>query len=349
MKYIGMDIHKKTTTFCIIDEAGQVLRRGKEASTESSWLGMVSDWPAGSVRVALETGSLTWWVVDVLRQAGIEPVVVDARQFKMIASSKKKSDKRDARALADALRGGLAERCSVCVPSEKARRGRALLQARQLVVKQSVGMLSAARSMLRSVGISIKKSEFGKDAVWEEVLTSPMIPSWMHPLLATYRRTWEVLETEREALDARVKEELSHWPEAELLLRMPGYGPLVTLGVMSSVDDPGRFRRANQVAGYAGLVPSSRDSGESVRRGGITHQGRSVLRYLMIQASWAALRSKTLSPALRKWVRRLIVKKGLQVAVVALARRLLVLGYRLWKNGEVYNPLFVRKVEHKPA
>lgn len=60
----------------------------------------------------------------------------------------------------------------------------------------------------------------------------------------------------------------------------------------------------------------------------------------MVQASWAAMRSRPLTPALRKWVRRLIVKRGFRIAVVALARRLLVLGYRLGRNGEVYNPLY---------
>ena len=60
----------------------------------------------------------------------------------------------------------------------------------------------------------------------------------------------------------------------------------------------------------------------------------------MVQASWAALRSRRLTPALRKWVKILIVKKGWKVAVVALARRLLVLAHRLWKNGEVYNPAY---------
>jgi transposase len=88
---------------------------------------------------------MTWWVVAVLRDAGVEPVVIDARQFKLISHSKKKNDKHDARALADALRGGLAQRYSVHVPSDRARRGRALLRTRHQVVKQSVASWNAAR------------------------------------------------------------------------------------------------------------------------------------------------------------------------------------------------------------
>ena len=124
MIYVAMDIHKKTTTYCAIDQGGEIIRRGKVSSGEAGWLKIVQQWPMEEVRVALETGGMSWWVVDVLRGAGLEPVVVDARRFKLIADSKKKSDRRDARTLAEALKGGLAENCSASVPSERARRER---------------------------------------------------------------------------------------------------------------------------------------------------------------------------------------------------------------------------------
>ena len=90
MIYVGMDVHKRTTTFCVLDDEGKVVLRGKVASGEAGWQGIVSHWPSDETRVAIETGGMSWWVVDVLRGVGIEPVVVDARQFKMIADSKKK-------------------------------------------------------------------------------------------------------------------------------------------------------------------------------------------------------------------------------------------------------------------
>ncbi len=122
MIYVGMDLHKKSTTFCAIDEEGSVVRRGQVPSGHEGWRQILSYWPVEQIRVALETGSMTWWAVDELREAGVEPTVVDARQFKMIADSKKKSDRFDARALADGLRGGLAERCAITVPSQRAHR-----------------------------------------------------------------------------------------------------------------------------------------------------------------------------------------------------------------------------------
>lgn len=340
MRYVGMDIHSKTTTFCVIDDEGKVCKRGKVNSGEAQWLEVVGPWPCEEVSVALETGNMTWWVVDVLRGAGIEPVVVDARQMKLISHSKKKTDKHDARALADAMRGGLAQRYSVHVPREIARRGRSLLGTRHLIVKQSVAQWHAARGMLRSVGVLMTKNDWKKAEGWERILGHPPVPIWMKPLLITHHQIWEQLESERKSLDAMVRTELSQWPEAEIVMEMPGFGPLVSLAVLSHLDDPHRFKRSCQVASYSGLVPSSRNSAEVVRQGGITHQGSAILRHLMVQAGWSAIRSKQLTPGLRKWFGRLLFKAGPQKAVVALARRLLVLAHRLLKNGEAYNPMY---------
>ncbi|MBU1276214.1 MAG: transposase [Proteobacteria bacterium] len=101
------------------------------------------------------------------------------------------------------------------------------------------------------------------------------------------------------------------------------------MGILGGIDDRRRFWRLNQLANYAGLSPSSRESGAVQRRGGITRQGPSLMRYFTVPAAWPAMRSKSLTPALRKWVRGLIVKRGRQVAAVALAGRLLVLAHNL--------------------
>jgi transposase len=340
MIYVGMDVHKKTTTFCAIDSDGKVLRRGTVDSSETGWREIVRHWSRKDLSIALETGSMTWWVVDVLRDAGVEPVVVDARQFKMISDSKKKSDRHDARALADGLRGGLAERISVSVPRDKARRARSLMQTRQQIIKQRTMTVNAVKAMLRSVGAEMKRAQWPKESYWEKVLSDPAVPVWMKPFLITHKSIWDHLEQQRNDLDALVHQELSDWPEAKLLMEMPGFGPIVTMGILSGIDEVKRFKRSNQLASYAGLIPSSRDSGSKQRRGGITHQGRNLMRHFAVQAAWAALRSKKLSPSLRKWSRRLIVKKGRQVATVALARRLMILVHKFLSTGEVYNPAY---------
>lgn len=340
MMYVGMDVHKKTTTYCMVNDEGEVTRRGKVDSTEVGWLSIVEDHPGIELNFALETGVMTWWVVDVLRSQDIEPIVVDARQFKLIAASRKKSDRRDAHTLADSLRGGLAERCKVFVPSNRARRGRALLRARQTIVKQSTMSRNAAKGMLRSIGVNITSRQWVSENKWQSIAYSKPVPTWMTALLETHRSVWYESQKQRKFLDESIEQELMDWPDAHHLLEMPGFGSQVVLAVASSIDDPHRFHRPRQVGSYGGLAPSVRDSGEKIRHGGITKQGSSVLRFYMVQAALSAMRSKALSPGLRKWVLRLRVRRGHQVAIVALARRLLELSFRLLRDGEVYDPQF---------
>ena len=340
MIHIGMDVHKKHSTFCVLDPAGTVVVRGKVPSTEDGWRSVLTRWPAADMQVAVETGGLTWWLVDVARQLGIEPVVVDARQFKLVASSKKKTDRRDAFHLAEAVRTNIARLCSVAVPSVRARSGRALLQARATIVKQCTMSRNAALGLLRSVGLSMTKRRFHSDAHWDDTVASTMIPEWMRPLLGAHRAMWKSAEALRARMDRQVDSEFAAWPEAQPLLDMPGFGPLVSLAVASSVDDPKRFKGQKQVASYGGIVPSVRDSGDHESRGAITRQGRSLLRLYLVQAAHSAFRSKALSPALRRWAMRLLVRKGRAVAAIALGHKLLTIAFRLLSRGERYNPNF---------
>lgn len=340
MIHIGMDVHKKHSTYCVLDPGGAILARGKVPSSDEGWRSVLTRWPAGEVQVAVETGGLTWWMVDVSRRLGIEPVVVDARQFKLVAASKKKSDRRDAFHLAEAIRTDIARLCSVVVPTARARSGRSLLQARSIVVKQCTISRNAILGLLRSAGLALSKRRFGSKPHWDAVLASPALPNWMRPLLETHRAMWQYAEAQRAAMDDLVDAELKIWPEAASLLDMPGFGPVVSLAVASSIDDPKRFKRPKQVASYGGVVPTVRDSGDRESHGRITKQGRSLLRHCAVQAAHSALRSKGLSPALRKWALRLLMRKGRGVAVVALARRLLTIAFKLLASGQRYDPSY---------
>ena len=225
MIYVGMDIHKRTTTYCALDDQGNVVQRGKVPSGDAGWQKALSSWEPSDIRVSLETGCLTWWAVDSLRGQGVDPVVVDARSFKLVAHSKKKSDRFDARALADGLRGGLADRCSVIVTDQKTRRSRSLMQVRQQIIKQMNMTVNAAKVLLRSVGVDFKNSDWAKESGFEELLNDGAIPAWMKPMLLTQRDIWLFLDKERVNLNAMVIEEANHWRESELLREVPGFGP----------------------------------------------------------------------------------------------------------------------------
>ena len=338
MIYIGMDLHQKTTTWFACDDDGRRTGSGKVDSNKEGWKS-VTDRFGSTVQVSIETGSITWFCVEQLRSLGIEPTVVDARHFKLIADSRKKSDRRDARTLAFALLNGTAQQCTVAVPSERARRGRSLLQARKTIVEQGTQSRNAIKGLLRGCGCTLAAPLWRHPEQLRQALDElQRVPDWMRPLLHGHYGVWLETQRQRALLDKQIQDELALWPDAQHLQTLPGFGPLVTLAVASALDDPRRFARGRQVGSYAGVVPSVRNSGDSTRHGGITHQGRSLLRHALTQAAHAALRGHALAAHHRAWARSLDARRGRQVAVIALARRLLVIAHQMWLTGEHYDP-----------
>ena len=248
MIHLGIDIHKSSSAFFALKDDGKIVRRGKIATSQKALSELASTWPKSEVCIAIETGNQTWWAVSVFRSSGIEPLVVNARQFKLIFQSRKKNDRHDALALADGLRCGILDRCQVMAPSERAQRSRSLIRTRQTVLKQRQISLHAIQGMLRSVGVEVKQRELDREELWERVLSQEAIPVWIKPLLLTHRQVWLELSRRVQELDHMVRAELDNWPGAEILDEIPGFGPLVSLAVLGHLDDPHRFSRSAQVA-----------------------------------------------------------------------------------------------------
>lgn len=336
MIYVGMDLHQKTTTWYACDARGMRLGSGKVDSNAGGWSSVIRRFDA-AVQVAIETGSITWFCVEQLRQLGVEPIVVDARHFKLIAQSRKKSDRRDARTLAESLFNGVAQQCTVSVPSERARSGRTLLQARKTIVEQGTASRNAIKGLLRGCGMQLKSTLWRHPEQLRDALAAlERVPDWMRPLLQSHFEVWLQTQRQRALLDKQVEQATQAWPDAAHLRTIPGFGALVTLAVASAIDDPKRFGRGKQVASYAGLPPSVRNSGQSTRHGGITHEGRSLLRHALNQAAHSALRGHKLSQQHRAWARAIDARRGRQIAVTALGRKLVVIARQMWLTGECY-------------
>ena len=121
------------------------------------------------------------------------------------------------------------------------------------------------------------------------------------------------------------------------LCTAPGVGPVVATAFVATLDKPERFRGAHQVESFLGLVPQERSSGEKQHRGPITKSGNGRMRWLLVQAAWAILRSQSQQTVpLREWAGRLAQRRGKNVAVVALARRLAGILFAMWRDGKDY-------------
>ena len=246
-----------------------------------------------------------------------------------------KTDRRDAQALVEAC--GLGAYRPAHRTSDEQRHVRALLGVRDKLVRTRAGLVTLVQAVLSGEGIRVPTGSSGCfSARLEKLDLAEHLRAEIVPLLALLGPLNEQIQGLDEQLgelavkDARVKR----------LMTMPEIGPVTAVSFVATLDDAGRFRGAHQVEAYLGLVPREWSSSEVQRRGRITKAGNSRMRWLLVEAAWrvATHKKRPETQALREWVDRIAGRRGMRVAVVALARKLSGILYAMWRDGSAYDP-----------
>lgn len=336
MIYIGLDVHTKQSYFYAMDKAGQCLGHRSMSTTTEAFKELIRRYQVmGKVKVALEAGGISWWIANVLEDAGADVHVVNAYQLKLIAHSKRKTDRYDSKVLADLLRcDGLPPR--VYLPTEETFRLRRLLKLRKSFVRLRSRAIVQAKAFLREQGEKVGGRDFCSKGSWNRIAEEkPGLSFYLSPLHQFYQcAEGQVLDLERQASEMIADEN----PTLQLLESIPGIGFHTGRVFMAAIGEIGRFTRSDQLVSYAGLNPSERSSGEIEQRGSISKQGRSELREALVQGAWALLRSSRPDTALlKKFFYRIMYKRCSQVAITALARKLLVIAYQVMKSGKPFD------------
>jgi transposase len=326
MNYCGIDLANKTSAICIVDEKDRVLRE-RSIRTESDDLAEALS-GLGRLRVVIEASPLAEWVAGLVEQAGHEAVIIDPRAAKHLVSSKKKTDARDARTLARLSRSGWYTQ--VHRKSEGARELRSRLQGRQALLKAKGALQSSVRGLLRAHGIRVGEISEGEFSAHVLGLAKERVPGLLGTLEALLG-SWDHARRGVLSLEKALNREERKDPVIRRLRTVPGVGPQVSAAFRATIDDPGRFRRGEEVADYVGLAPRVYQSGETEYRGRISKEGDKLLRWLMVEASHVLL-TRGQDCALKRWGQRLEAKKGSAKAKVALARKLVILLWRLWRD-----------------
>lgn len=330
MNNCGIDLASKSSSICIIDGSGKVLREVSVATQAGDLANALAGF--GHLKVILEASPLAEMVADIVESAGHKAVIIDARLAKRLMQSKKKTDRRDAHTLAEIGRSGWYR--SVHRKSPEARELRSLSQARQAVVKVRKGQKSSIRGLFRAQGIRlgiVSESRFAEaviDVVCREV---PGLELAMRSLLAV----WEQARLEEKRLTEEIRARSQADPVSRLLQSIPGVGPMISVLYRATIDDPHRFRRDEEVADYLGLAPRISQSGETAYRGRITKEGDHLLRWHLVEGANVLL-TRGQDCALKRWGLALEQRKGGAKARVAVARKLAVLMWRLWRSGKSF-------------
>jgi transposase len=284
----------------------------------------------------LESGTEAEWIARVLEGLGHEVIVADPNYAPMYSHRTRriKTDRRDARALAEACRLGAYR--TAHRTSDPQRHVRALIGMRETLVRTRTRWILCIRALLRRDGLRVRTGH--ADSFVERVLELEMSPS-LHEEIEPLLELLGPLNDQLDAIDTRLAQLAADDVAACLLMTMPGVGPIVALAFVATVDRVDRFRSAHQLESYLGLVPREWSSSEIQRRGPITKTGNKRMRWLLVQTARAVMRapSRRTTRPLWEWTDRIGQRRGGRVAIVALARRVSGILYAMWRDGNPYD------------
>jgi transposase len=342
--YIGLDVHRKQTTYVLQDEAGEVIRQGQVPTTPEG-LGTLlgPDGLPPLTPVGLETGRQTFWVVGVLGELGLSPVVIDAREVRAKARRVgQKSDSRDAFEIADGVRRGIYTSI-VYVPPAGIQRLREILSRRRHFVKICTMSINTTRFLLAARGLPTQSGTLHSEIGWQRLLSRSDVAD-VRSYVEMHHETWRFAQERVSVLEREIARAMEPFSDVEALLRtVPAIGAITAAAFVAAVGDPERFADSGHLASYLGLVPSTWDSGERTAHGHITHRGNSLLRSLLCEvAHHAAAPRHPLQP----YFARICARHGYRRAVVAVAHRLARIVFQVWKHREAFD-VSKLNVEHK--
>jgi transposase len=278
-----------------------------------------------SAQVAVEASGPTWAFVDAVSPHVARICVVDARKTRLKAGYAAKTDRLDARRLADALRRDSV--VSVYIPPPAIRDLRELCRGRHHVVRVRVRVAQMIRALLLRAGVDdapVSRLHSQRGLAW---LAQVVLPAEAGRSLQRLRRLLTMAHEEAVDADAHVKAAAVADPIATALEALVGIGPIRALTIRAEIGDITRFRRGAQLASYAGLVPRVSASGARYHVGRITHTGSPWLRWVLVEAAVHAMKRPD---RVGVWARRLACRKGMYKARVALARLMCTEIVRLW-------------------
>jgi transposase len=330
MRSIALDVHMG---FCevAIREAGSTRLAGR-VKTERAELELFARSLDRRDRVVLEASGPAMEVARVVAPHVAGVVVANVSEVRAISHARVKSDRFDARTLAELLDAGLLEAVWVPDPQTQALRRRAARRA--ALVRQRTRAKNEVHAVLARclLGRSPVSDLFG--AAGRAWLSERQLPAEEAETVEGCLRQIDFLDSEIEALDRRLAAWAVDSAQARRLMTVPGVGVGTAVALMAAIGDISRFDSPRKLVAYLGLDPKVRQSGDGApRHGRISKRGDAHARGVLVEAAWTALRSPG---PLRAFGERIRARKGAQVAAVAVARKLAVLAWQLLSKGEDY-------------
>jgi transposase len=288
MYYIGLDVHKKTISYCIKDASGTIHREGTICATRNDldrWMATLPQpWTA-----AMEATIFTGWIYDHLQPHANQIKVAHPVMLRAIAAAKKKNDRVDAGKLADCLRCDFLPECHMV--STQIRDRRRSLRYRHLVVRQMVQVKNRISGLLLETGVSHNKQRLHKVGYFRELMaTNPDIDDSLRPLLQLSRETIVRLQRTDYALVSSLLRDPLLAERVKRLRTVPGVGPVTALTWALEMGEVSRFRSVKQAISYCGLCGDEKSSADKVMRTPLSKQRNKHIQRVLVEAAKLAPR-----------------------------------------------------------
>lgn len=352
MNHLGLDVHSKATVWHLLDETGQALAQGKADTTAEQLAALLKNLSAsyGPLRVGQEIGGQSYFVHDVVRATHTDILSFNAHQLRVIAASRKKTDRRDAFWIAKSLQTEMMPH-PVYMPDAPIRELRMLVALRDKVVRDGRSWRIRAKGMIRAIGEAVPPKTRSCRPLLERLESRPEgINATLAHVLRLCARQEEALLLEQSMIETELRERAASWPAVKLLSTIPGIGFLTAVRLHAWIGEVKRFPNARTLTAYAGLIPSVRQSGTGIMMGHITREGSSAIRSALVQSAQSVLgRSKSAeAEPLRQIGARIRKNRSrYKIAVVALARHILRIVYYVLRDGLPYDPERLRDLDSK--
>ena len=333
MLIIGADYHPSFQQIALVDaDTGEFQERRLEHREEAEHFYRALAAPGVKVRLGMEASGQARWFERLMGELQFELWIGDAAEIRAKRVRKQKTDRQDAQLI---LRLMMEDRFPrIWVPNWENRDLRQLLWHRHRMVQARTRLMNQLQSVALNEGLRCKKK------LWRDAGRAQLEAFRLAPWASRRRRDLlELLDRLTPTiaeLSTAIEQEAEKCPEARRLQTHPGVGSLTALAFVLIVGRAERFQCGKQIASYLGLVPSEESSGDRRRLGHITKQGSSLLRFLLVEAAQVTVRS---DPAWRSKYFHLAMRRGRKIAKIAMARRLAVRLYWMWRKGWDYEQM----------
>ena len=331
-KFVGVDLHKKLIVICVVDQARHVVTAKRFLNTETvalaAWLKSL-----GEFELVLEATASYEWFLKLVEPLAQRIVLAHPGKLRIIAESTRKSDKVDARVLAEFLALDMIPPAHRPTPRQRAHRKlvrrRYYVRTRMTSIKNRLRHLAAEYNADRDDLFTTEGLRHLRKLPLE-----PMDRFLAQRLLRELKLYREELKTTNRQITAFArKAPPAEAQQRKLLESVPAVGPVTRETFLAEVAGPERFSSAKKLASYVGLAPGQRESAGKRKDLGITHRGSPILRWALHQAAWQLVRR---SPRWKETFEKIAARRGKKKAITAIARRLLCLMLAVIRSGRPY-------------